>query len=145
MIELDEQRLLQRLADPATRHAAFQDLVKAYAQPLYWKVRRMVLVHEDADDLVQNVFLKAWNGLDNFKQQARLSTWLYRIAVNESLDFLRHERTAVLASADTDLSVANRLLADTYFDGDRSQALLQEAIAATKGSICRPVTMGSAK
>ena len=74
MIELDEQRLLQRLAYPATRHAAFQDLVKAYAQPLYWKVRRMVLVHEDADDLVQNVFLKAWNGLDNFKQQARLSS-----------------------------------------------------------------------
>ena len=111
MIELDEQRLLQRLADPATRHAAFQDLVKAYAQPLYWKVRRMVLVHEDADDLVQNVFLKAWNGLDNFKQQAKLSTWLYRIAINEALDFLRKQKNATSLQSSADLTLAQQLLA----------------------------------
>ena len=92
MTELDEQHLLQRLAIPATRHAAFEAMVQAYAQPLYWKIRRMVLVHEDADDLVQNVFLKAWNGLDNFKQQSKLSTWLYRIAINEALDFLRKQK-----------------------------------------------------
>lgn len=129
MIELDEQRLLQRLADPATRHAAFQDLVKAYAQPLYWKVRRMVLVHEDADDLVQNVFLKAWNGLDNFKQQAKLSTWLYRIAINETLDFLRKQKNATSLQSSVDLTLAQQLMADDYFDGDATQARLQEAIA----------------
>ena len=71
MNDIDEQLLLQRLATPATRHEAFELLVKTYAQPLYWKIRRMVLVHEDADDLVQNVFLKAWSALDNFKQQAK--------------------------------------------------------------------------
>lgn len=64
-----------------------------------------------------------------FQGKAKLSTWLYRIAINESLDFLRHQKTAVLSSADADLSVANRLLADDYFDGDKSQAVLQEAIA----------------
>ena len=74
-------------------------------------------------------FLKAWKSLPTFQGKAKLSTWLYRIAINESLDFLRRQKTATLSSADADLSVANRLLADDYFDGDKSQALLQEAIA----------------
>ena len=130
MTELDEQHLLQRLASPATRHAAFEAMVKAYAQPLYWKIRRMVLVHEDADDLVQNVFLKAWNGLDNFKQQSKLSTWLYRIAINEALDFLRKQKNALALQSPADPTLTQELLADDYFDGDETQARFQEAIAS---------------
>ena len=104
-------------------------IVNQYSQSLYWKIRSIVLTHEDADDVLQNTFLKAWKSLPTFQGKAKLSTWLYRIAINESLDFLRHQKTAMLSNADADLSVANRLLADDYFDGDKSQALLQEAIA----------------
>lgn len=104
-------------------------IVDQYSQSLYWKIRSIVLTHEDADDVLQNTFLKAWKSLPTFQGKAKLSTWLYRIAINESLDFLRHQKTAMLSNADADLSVANRLLADDYFDGDKSQALLQEAIA----------------
>ena len=104
-------------------------IVDQYSQSLYWKIRSIVLTHEDADDVLQNTFLKAWKSLPTFQGKAKLSTWLYRIAINESLGFLRHQKTAALSSADTDLSVANRLLADDYFDGDKSQAVLQEAIA----------------
>ena len=104
-------------------------IVDQYSQSLYWKIRSLVLTHEDADDVLQNTFLKAWKSLLTFQGKAKLSTWLYRIAINESLDFLRHQKTSALSSADADLSVANRLLADDYFDGDKSQAVLQEAIA----------------
>ena len=104
-------------------------IVDQYSQSLYWKIRSIVLTHEDADDVLQNTFLKAWKSLPTFQGKAKLSTWLYRIAINESLDFLRHQKTAMLSNADADLSVANRLLADDYFDGDKSQAVLQEAIA----------------
>ena len=104
-------------------------IVDQYSQSLYWKIRSIVLTHEDADDVLQNTFLKAWKSLPTFQGKAKLSTWLYRIAINESLDFLRRKKAATLSSADADLSVANRLLADDYFDGDKSQAVLQEAIA----------------
>ena len=104
-------------------------IVDQYSQSLYWKIRSIVLTHEDADDVLQNTFLKAWKSLPTFQGKAKLSTWLYRIAINESLDFLRRKKAATLSSADVDLSVANRLLADDYFDGDKSQAVLQEAIA----------------
>ena len=104
-------------------------IVDQYSQSLYWKIRSIVLTHEDADDVLQNTFLKAWKSLPTFQGKAKLSTWLYRIAINESLDFLRHQKISALSSADADLSVANRLFADDYFDGDKSQALLQEAIA----------------
>ncbi len=104
-------------------------IVDQYSQSLYWKIRSIVLTHEDADDVLQNTFLKAWKSLPTFQGKAKLSTWLYRIAINESLDFLRRQKTTTLSSADADLSVANRLMADDYFDGDKSQAVLQEAIA----------------
>ena len=117
------------LASPEGRRKVFPMIVNQYSRPLYWKIRGIVLTHDDADDVLQNTFLKAWKNLPSFEGKAKLSTWLYRIAIHEALDFLRHAKTATLASADADLSVANRLLADTYFDGDRSQALLQEAVA----------------
>jgi len=102
-------------------------IVNQYSEQLYWKIRRIVLHHEDANDILQNTFLKAWNSIGEFRNQSKISTWLYRIAINESLDFVRRQKNKI--SADADLSVASRLLADEYFDGDRTQALLQEAIA----------------
>ena len=102
-------------------------IVNQYSEQLYWKIRRIVLQHEDANDILQNTFLKAWNNIGEFRNQSKISTWLYRIAINESLDFVRRQKNKI--SADADLSVASRLMADEYFDGDRTQALLQEAIA----------------
>lgn len=129
MTPLDEAEVIRLLASSEGRQKVFPMIVDQYSQSLYWKIRSIVLTHEDADDVLQNTFLKAWKSLPTFHGKAKLSTWLYRIAINESLDFLRHQKTATLSSADADLSVANRLLADDYFDGDKSQAVLQEAIA----------------
>ena len=129
MTPLDEAEVIRLLASSEGRQKVFPMIVDQYSQSLYWKIRSIVLTHEDTDDVLQNTFLKAWKSLPTFQGKAKLSTWLYRIAINESLDFLRRQKTATLSSADADLSVVNRLLADDYFDGDKSQAVLQEAIA----------------
>lgn len=129
MTPLDEAEVIRQLASSEGRQKVFPMIVDQYSQSLYWKIRSIVLTHEDTDDVLQNTFLKAWKSLPTFQGKAKLSTWLYRIAINESLDFLRRQKTATLSNADADLSVANRLLADDYFDGDKSQAVLQEAIA----------------
>ena len=129
MTPLDEAEVIRLLASSEGRQKVFPMIVDQYSQSLYWKIRSIVLMHEDADDVLQNTFLKAWKSLPTFQGKAKLSTWLYRIAINESLDFLRRQKAATLSSADADLLVANRLMADDYFDGDKSQAVLQEAIA----------------
>ena len=125
----DDKTITQMLSDPKKQRQAFSMVVSQYSEPLYWKIRRIVLNHDDANDVLQNVFLKAWNNLGDFQQKSKISTWLYRIAVNESLDFLRRQKTASMVSADEDIMVGNRLMADEYFDGDEARALLQEAIS----------------
>ena len=121
---------MQQLMDPATQRKAFEKVVREYSEQLYWQARRIVLTHDDADDVIQNVFLKAWTHLDDFHQDSRLSTWLYRITINESVDFVRRKKNKSVVSTDQEeTGIANMLLADNYFDGDETQALLQEAIA----------------
>ena len=130
MTREDEKLLMQQLKDPATQRKAFERVVREFSEQLYWQARRIVLTHDDADDVIQNVFLKAWTHLDDFHQDARLSTWLYRITINESVDFLRRKKNQSTVSADQEeTGIANMLIADDYFDGDETQALLQEAIA----------------
>ena len=126
---LSDSELVEMLREPRTRREGFAVLVKQYSEKLYWKVRRIVLSHEDANDVLQNVFIKVWNNLQNFQGKSSLSTWLYRIAINESLDFLRKQKMADMVSSDEDLSVSSRLMSDEYFDGDEIQARLQEAVA----------------
>lgn len=128
---IDEDKLLmQQLLNPQTQRKAFERVVREYSEQLYWQVRRIVLTHDDADDVLQNVFMKVWTHLDSFHQDARLSTWLYRIAINESLDFVRRKKKQLVVSSDEqENAIANMLVADRYFDGDEAQALLQEAIA----------------
>ena len=125
-----DQQLTAMLADKSQRRKAFDAVVRQYGQQLYWQVRRIVLVHEDADDVLQNAFVKAWGALDNFHGDSRILTWLSRIAINEALDFKRRQKTRAALSADDDnLGLAAQLLADNYFDGDETEAQLQEAIA----------------
>jgi len=126
---INDQELVCLLSDPVTRREGFSAMVRQYSEQLYWKVRRIVLNHEDANDVLQNSFIKAWKSLDTFQGKSSVSTWLYRIAINESLDFVRKQKAVESISTDEDLSVANRLMADEYFDGDETQAQLQEAVA----------------
>ena len=126
---INDKELLSLLGDPKTRREGFSAMVTQYSEPLYWKVRRVVLNHEDANDVLQNTFIKAWKSLDTFQGKSSVSTWLYRIAINEALDFVRKQKAMASVSADEDITIANRLMADEYFDGDRTQALLQEAVS----------------
>ena len=116
MPKLSDADLLQRLQDATTRREAFELMVRRYTRPLYQQIRRMGLTHDDTDDLLQNTFMKAWTGLDSFRGEAKLSTWLYRIAINESLTFLsKNKAVASLDDADAAHS-AESIEGDRYFD-----------------------------
>ncbi len=130
MEKYDEKEIIALLAKPQTQRKAFETIVRQYSESLYWQIRRIVLTHEDADDVMQNSFIKAWNHLDTFRNDSKISTWLYRIAINESLDFVRRKKNIAKISADDEKAgIANMLMADTYFDGDETEAQLQAAIA----------------
>ena len=129
MTPLDEKQIMNQLKDPKTRRRAFEQLVNQYSEQLYCQVRRIVLTHDDANDVLQNVFLKAWSKLDTFHQESKISTWLYRIALNESLDFMRKKKTQMVSTDDDAMTVGNTLMADEYFSGTEVEAMLQEAIA----------------
>lgn len=125
-----EKELLSMLNNPQTQRQAFGIIVQKYSEQLYWQVRRIVMNHDDADDVMQNAMLKAWNSIDSFRSDSKLSTWLYRIVINESLDFIRRQKKQAAVSTDNDMTgIANTLMADRYFDGDEAQAKLQAAIA----------------
>jgi RNA polymerase sigma-70 factor (ECF subfamily) len=117
------------LADPKRKSLAFSSIVRTYQERIYWHIRKMVLVHDDANDVMQNTFLKAWNGIDSFRGDSLISTWLYRIATNESLTFLTNKRLKNLQSMDDEESIMfQNLQADSYFDGNEVEQKLQEAI-----------------
>ena len=130
MEEYSEDKIISMLGNPQTQRAAFSMVVRTYSESLYWKIRHIVWTHEDADDVLQNTFLKAWSNLATFEGKSRLSTWLYRIAVNEALDLLRKQKNGLRVSTDEKPAVAAQLMADEYFDGDETAAQLQEAIAS---------------
>lgn len=125
----NEQKLIEELQCPETRNRAFEQVVRTYSEQLYWQIRRMVLSHDDTNDLLQNTFIKAWKGLEQFRGEARLSTWLYRIALNETLTFLNQQHPIDTVEIDSpEGSMADKLEGDTWFDGDEAQRLLQEAL-----------------
>lgn len=122
--------LVARLRDPGQERAAFSEVIRLYSEPLYWQIRRMVQNHDDANDLLQNVFMKAWTNLENFRGEAKLTTWLYKIAVNEALSHLERERKRAGVSLDDEASaLASTIEADTNVDGDELSRNLRKAIA----------------
>ena len=128
-MSISEVELLKQLNDEGKRAAAFSTLVRTYQERLYWHIRKMVLSHEDSNDVLQNTFMKAWNGLDGFRGESQLSTWLYRIATNETLTFLSSKRMRNTNSIDdVEDSLILNLRADSYFNGTEIQLRLQEAI-----------------
>ena len=124
-----EDDLLSQLADSKTKEKAFSMVVRLYQERLYWHVRKMVLSHDDANDVLQNTFMKAWSGLSNFRGDAKISSWLYKIATNETMTFLANKRMKNISSMeDVENILLNQLKADTYFCGNEAEMKLQEAI-----------------
>jgi RNA polymerase sigma-70 factor (ECF subfamily) len=128
-IHPDDIELLVQFRNPGTKEKAFTAILKKYQEKLYWHIRRLVVDHEDANDVLQNMFIKVWKGLDNFREDSQLYTWLYRIATNESLSFLEQQKRRSAVSMDEEEnSLTNKLKADRYFDANKLEWKLQLAI-----------------
>ncbi len=125
----DEQALQSQLSDPTQRRKAFEIVVRKFSSQIYWQIRRLVFSHDDADDILQNTFMKAWSSLETFRGDSKISTWLFRIATNESLSFLQRKREQ-LSLDDPEASVVNSLSSEEYFDGDEAQRSFMQAIAS---------------
>ena len=127
MSKYNESKILEGLKEPSTRRRAFEELVNHHSRTLYWQIRHIVVDHNDTDDVLQNTFLKAWNNIEYFNGNSKISTWLYRIAYNESVLFLKQKGETISIESEEG-SVANQLESDEYFDGDEIQILFQQAI-----------------
>ncbi|OJW13800.1 sigma-70 family RNA polymerase sigma factor [Mucilaginibacter sp. 44-25] len=127
--QADDEEILSKFRDEKTRNEAFNILLKKYQQKIYWHVRRMVIDHDDADDITQDVFIKIWKNLPGFRNDAQLYTWMYRIATNECITFLNKKKQKNNVSLDdVDYELADTLLSSDQFTGDKIQMKLQQAI-----------------
>jgi len=125
----DDRQIIADLKQDNKRDLAFHQLVKKYQERLYWHIRKIVMSHEDADDVLQNTFIKVWKSIDRFREESSLYTWLYRIATNESLTFLNsNKRRSFMPLNDVSDYLMKNLMSDPYFEGETIQFKLQEAI-----------------
>ncbi|HEX4876920.1 MAG TPA: sigma-70 family RNA polymerase sigma factor [Chitinophagaceae bacterium] len=124
-----DSELLVQFRNPVTKEKAYTALIRKYQEKLYWHIRRMVVEHEDANDVLQNVLIRVWNGLENFREDSQLYTWLYRIATNECLTYLEQQkkRTSVSLS-DVETGLSNKIKADKHFDANKLEWKLQLAM-----------------
>ena len=129
-MQVEDSEILKKFAQENTRDEAFRLLLTKYQQKVYWHIRRMVISHDETDDLVQDVFLKVWKSLSNFRNDSQLYTWLYRIATNESITFLKRKKIRNSVSIDDDdgKNMVKTLAESPYFDGDKAQMKLQKAL-----------------
>jgi RNA polymerase sigma-70 factor, ECF subfamily len=126
----NEEEVLSMLQQEETQRQAFEKIVNKYSEQLYWQVRRMVNSHDDANDLMQNVFIKAWLNIDNFRGESRISTWLYRIASNECITFINKKKNEQnISLSDPDAEIAREIEGDAYFNGKSAEGLLQRALS----------------
>ena len=126
---LDDNELLLQFKDPSTKEKGFTAIIKKYQEKLYWHIRRMVVDHEDANDVLQNMFIKVWNALENFREDSQLYTWLYRIATNESLSCIEQQKKRKSVSlSDVENGLSNKLKADKNYDSNKIEWKLQLAM-----------------
>src|SRR5690554_1050751 len=127
---MEDAKILEKFADQRTRDEAFTLLLNKYQERIYWHVRRFVLNHDDADDLVQDIFIKVWNNLDKFRADSKLYTWIYRIATNESITFLNKKKQMLNISLNEESSsyLIDTLKQPTYFDANKAELKLQKAL-----------------
>lgn len=129
LTQQEDAELLVRFKNAATKESAYTTIIKKYQERLYWHVRRMVVDHDDANDVLQNVFIRVWNALENFREDAQLYTWLYRIATNESLTFLEgQKKRSAVSFSDVETGLSNKIKADKHFDANKLEWKLQLAI-----------------
>lgn len=129
MAQVEDRIILELFHDEKTRNAALGHLIGKYQQRLYWHIRKIVIDHDDSDDALQNTFIKIWKGLENFKAESQLYTWLYRIATNEAINLLRQKKRAQTTSIHPiEYELSKNLESDEYFTGDEIQLKLQQAI-----------------
>jgi len=127
--DYNDKELMGFFRKPESREYAFNLIVRKYQQRIYWHIRKLLIDHNDTDDTLQNTFIKVWTGLENFREDASLYTWLYRIATNEALTFLNNKkRRFMLPLIDVEKQLASTLENDTYFNGDELQLKLQKAV-----------------
>lgn len=126
----EENAFIKELKDPKTQEKAYRELMSLYKERLYWHIRKIVLIHDDADDVLQNTFLKIFNNISKFKGDSKLYSWMYRIATNESLTHLKKKASLNKIDHETlQNQLVEKLEADVYFDGDEIQFKLQKALA----------------
>lgn len=124
-----DAELLAGFKTETTKEAAYTAIIKKYQEKLYWHIRRMVVDHDDANDVLQNVFIRVWKGLVNFREDSQLYTWLYRIATNESLTFIEQQKKRASASlSDEESGLSNKIKAEENFDAKKLEWKLQLAI-----------------
>ena len=129
LTDRSDAELLMQFRSPETKEAAFTTIIKKYQERLYWHIRRMLADHDDTNDVLQNVFIRVWNGLQNFREDAQLYTWLYRVATNESLTFLEgQKKRSAVSFSDVETGLSNKIKADKYFDPNKLEWKLQLAI-----------------
>ncbi len=129
MEHYSDEELLIQFRNESSRNFAFSLILKKYQKKLYWHIRKIVIDHDDTDDVLQETFIKTWKGLDNFKEESQLYTWLYRVATNEALGFLRKKsRANTLSIHPIEYQLSKSLESDNYFKGDEIQMKLQQAI-----------------
>ncbi len=129
MKQVEDSEILEKFANERTRNEAFSLLLKKYQQKIYWHIRRLVIDHDDADDLVQDVFVKVWKYLGNFRNDSQLYTWIYRIATNECITFLNKKKQKNNVPLDeVSYDLADKLTDSNYFSGDKIQMKLQQAL-----------------
>lgn len=125
-----EENLVLRLKDPESRNDAFRELLEQYQERLYWQCRNIVKNHEDADDVLQNTFVKIFRNIEKFKGESQLFSWMYRIATNEAITFLNNRaKKQRISSEELQQQIIDNLENDVYFDGDEIQLKLQKAIS----------------
>jgi RNA polymerase sigma factor (sigma-70 family) len=126
---LNDTELLIQFRDPVTKEKAYTSIIKKYQEKLYWHIRRMVVDHDDANDVLQNVFIRVWKGLENFREDSQLYTWLYRIATNECLTFLEQQKKRTTVSlSDVETGLSDKIKADQNFDANKLEWKLQLGI-----------------
>ena len=128
MTDEQETSLVSKLKSEKTQRAAFSIIVDEFSERLYWQIRKIVLAHDDANDVLQNTFIKAWTNINSFRGDSKLSTWLYKISINESITFINKQRQQQNISFDDDSFLLSKLESDPFFDGDEIERKLQEAI-----------------
>ncbi|HMI04521.1 MAG TPA: sigma-70 family RNA polymerase sigma factor [Pedobacter sp.] len=129
MKQVEDSEILEKFSNIKTRDEAFNLLLNKYQQKIYWHIRRLVIDHDDTDDLVQDVFIKVWKNLENFRSDSQLYTWIYRIATNESITFLNKQKQRNNTPLDeVSGELEETLVASSYFDGDKIQMKLQRAL-----------------